>query len=109
MYFWGNHGKLCELRKHFLPVQYFYLHFFFSSVVTTVEENETKVSKLMTVFHIFFRFEILGTNRLLQLDPAIDGVFNGPYPIGIDPVNPFLYNLLVTFFSGLDNIIMTFR
>lgn len=63
----------------------------------TVEENETQVSKLI-VFHIFFRFEILETNRLLQLDPAIDGVFNGPYPIGIDPVNIFLYNLLVTFF-----------
>ncbi|KAM8824916.1 V-type proton ATPase 116 kDa subunit a isoform 2-T2 [Synchiropus picturatus] len=25
-------------------------------------------------------------NRVLQLDPAIDGVFNGPYPIGIDPI-----------------------
>ncbi|XP_053708048.1 V-type proton ATPase 116 kDa subunit a isoform X1 [Synchiropus splendidus] len=25
-------------------------------------------------------------NRVLQLDPAVDGVFNGPYPIGIDPI-----------------------
>lgn len=74
----------------------------------TVEENGTQVSKLI-VFHIFFRFDTLKTNRLLQLDPAIDGVFSGPYPIGIDPVNTFLYNLLVTFFSGLENIIMTFR
>lgn len=70
---------------------------FFSSAGTTVEENETKVPKLI-VFHVFFRFEILETNRLLQLDPAIDGVFNGPYPVGIDPVSIFLYNLLVTFF-----------
>lgn len=74
----------------------------------TVEENETKVPKLI-VFHLFFRFEILENTRLLQLDPAIDGVFNGPYPIGIDPVNIFLCNLLVTFFSGLDNIILAFR
>uniref|UniRef100_A0A674NNY9 V-type proton ATPase subunit a n=1 Tax=Takifugu rubripes TaxID=31033 RepID=A0A674NNY9_TAKRU len=28
----------------------------------------------------------VGGNRLLQLDPAIDGVFKGPYPIGIDPI-----------------------
>ncbi|CAN9505485.1 unnamed protein product [Ophioblennius macclurei] len=25
-------------------------------------------------------------NRILQLDPIVDGVFNGPYPIGIDPI-----------------------
>ncbi|MGH0121983.1 UNVERIFIED_CONTAM: hypothetical protein FKN15_000524 [Acipenser sinensis] len=30
--------------------------------------------------------EILKNNRLLQLDPALPGVFNGPYPIGIDPI-----------------------
>lgn len=31
-------------------------------------------------------FETLEGNKILQLDPAIDGVFNGPYPIGIDPI-----------------------
>ncbi|XP_070780097.1 V-type proton ATPase 116 kDa subunit a isoform X1 [Enoplosus armatus] len=31
-------------------------------------------------------FETLEGNKVLQLDPAIDGVFNGPYPIGIDPI-----------------------
>ncbi|XP_075894677.1 V-type proton ATPase 116 kDa subunit a isoform X1 [Nelusetta ayraudi] len=31
-------------------------------------------------------FQTLEENRLLQLDPAVDGVFNGPYPIGIDPI-----------------------
>ncbi|XP_067471856.1 V-type proton ATPase 116 kDa subunit a isoform X2 [Thunnus thynnus] len=31
-------------------------------------------------------FETLDGNKILQLDPAIDGVFNGPYPIGIDPI-----------------------
>lgn len=37
------------------------------------------------------RFKTLEDNRLLQLDPAIDGVFKGPYPIGIDPVNILLW------------------
>lgn len=34
------------------------------------------------------RFETLDGNAVLQLDPAIPGVFNGPYPLGIDPVKP---------------------
>jgi len=32
------------------------------------------------------RFETLDGNAVLQLDPAVPGVFNGPYPLGIDPV-----------------------
>ncbi|XP_055050238.1 V-type proton ATPase 116 kDa subunit a isoform X4 [Misgurnus anguillicaudatus] len=28
----------------------------------------------------------LEENRILQLDPAVPGVFGGPYPIGIDPI-----------------------
>uniref|UniRef100_A0A8C4Q5H3 V-type proton ATPase subunit a n=1 Tax=Eptatretus burgeri TaxID=7764 RepID=A0A8C4Q5H3_EPTBU len=28
----------------------------------------------------------LKANSLLQLDPAVPGVFNGPYPFGIDPI-----------------------
>ncbi|XP_029293712.1 V-type proton ATPase 116 kDa subunit a isoform X2 [Cottoperca gobio] len=31
-------------------------------------------------------FATLEGNKVLQLDPAIDGVFTGPYPIGIDPI-----------------------
>lgn len=31
--------------------------------------------------------ETLAGNPVLQLDPAVRGVFNGPYPIGIDPVS----------------------
>ncbi|CAL8380574.1 unnamed protein product [Gadus morhua 'NCC'] len=31
-------------------------------------------------------FGTLGENALLQLDPAVPGVFNGPYPLGIDPI-----------------------
>ncbi|XP_053193846.1 V-type proton ATPase 116 kDa subunit a isoform X3 [Scomber japonicus] len=30
--------------------------------------------------------QTLETNKVLQLDPAIDGVFTGAYPIGIDPI-----------------------
>uniref|UniRef100_W5N427 V-type proton ATPase subunit a n=1 Tax=Lepisosteus oculatus TaxID=7918 RepID=W5N427_LEPOC len=30
--------------------------------------------------------EMLKGNPVLQLDPAIKGVFNGPYPLGIDPI-----------------------
>uniref|UniRef100_A0A7N6C119 V-type proton ATPase subunit a n=1 Tax=Anabas testudineus TaxID=64144 RepID=A0A7N6C119_ANATE len=30
--------------------------------------------------------DTLAGNNLLQLDPAVPGVFNGPYPIGIDPI-----------------------
>ncbi|KAM8724815.1 V-type proton ATPase 116 kDa subunit a isoform 3-T3 [Acanthopagrus schlegelii] len=31
-------------------------------------------------------FATLRDNKVLQLDPALDGVFKGPYPIGIDPI-----------------------
>uniref|UniRef100_A0A6Q2ZE97 V-type proton ATPase subunit a n=1 Tax=Esox lucius TaxID=8010 RepID=A0A6Q2ZE97_ESOLU len=31
-------------------------------------------------------FETLSENKVLQLDPAVPGVFNGPYPLGIDPI-----------------------
>ncbi|XP_071401447.1 V-type proton ATPase 116 kDa subunit a isoform X1 [Centroberyx affinis] len=31
-------------------------------------------------------FDTLKDNRVLQLDPVVDGVFNGPYPVGIDPI-----------------------
>lgn len=45
----------------------------------------------LNFFFILLSFETLEGNRLLQLDPAIDGVFKGPYPIGIDPVNIFFF------------------
>ncbi|XP_060883387.1 V-type proton ATPase 116 kDa subunit a isoform X2 [Labrus mixtus] len=31
-------------------------------------------------------FATLENNKVLQLDPAVAGVFKGPYPIGIDPI-----------------------
>uniref|UniRef100_A0A672HMN5 V-type proton ATPase subunit a n=1 Tax=Salarias fasciatus TaxID=181472 RepID=A0A672HMN5_SALFA len=32
------------------------------------------------------RPDTLTGNRILQLDPVVEGVFKGPYPIGIDPI-----------------------
>ncbi|XP_066497823.1 V-type proton ATPase 116 kDa subunit a [Hoplias malabaricus] len=31
-------------------------------------------------------FQTLEGNKVLQVDPAVPGVFGGPYPIGIDPI-----------------------
>uniref|UniRef100_A0AAX7TVX5 V-type proton ATPase subunit a n=1 Tax=Astatotilapia calliptera TaxID=8154 RepID=A0AAX7TVX5_ASTCA len=42
----------------------------------------------------------------LQLDPAVDGVFNGPYPIGIDPVNHFIWSISVNKLSFLNSFKM---
>lgn len=33
------------------------------------------------------RLEDLHGNSFLTLDPNVTGVFNGPYPFGIDPVS----------------------
>uniref|UniRef100_A0A672HM15 V-type proton ATPase subunit a n=1 Tax=Salarias fasciatus TaxID=181472 RepID=A0A672HM15_SALFA len=33
-----------------------------------------------------FMPDTLTGNRILQLDPVVEGVFKGPYPIGIDPI-----------------------
>lgn len=52
-----------------------------------------KLKNLISVL-ILFRDGTLNSSTVLQLDPAVDGVFNGPYPIGIDPVNHFVFNLL---------------
>ncbi|XP_031683183.1 V-type proton ATPase 116 kDa subunit a-like isoform X1 [Oncorhynchus kisutch] len=36
--------------------------------------------------NLTWSFQTLDENKVLQLDPAVRGVFNGPYPIGIDPI-----------------------
>ncbi|CDQ74465.1 unnamed protein product [Oncorhynchus mykiss] len=38
------------------------------------------------VNNLTWSFQTLDENKVLQLDPAVRGVFNGPYPIGIDPI-----------------------
>uniref|UniRef100_A0A674NEL4 V-type proton ATPase subunit a n=1 Tax=Takifugu rubripes TaxID=31033 RepID=A0A674NEL4_TAKRU len=59
------------------------------SVYTGIIYNDC-FSKSLNVFgsgwSVRPMFATLEGNRLLQLDPAIDGVFKGPYPIGIDPI-----------------------
>lgn len=47
------------------------------------------MSVYMSCCYVHPRFETLDGNVVLQLDPAIPGVFNGPYPLGIDPVRAF--------------------
>lgn len=44
------------------------------------------LNTLMVLF-VFHRIEDIKGNRFLSLDPNITGVFNGPYPLGIDPVS----------------------
>lgn len=46
--------------------------------------------KLASFFPLLFlldRMDDVYGNRLLTLDPNVTGVFNGPYPFGIDPVS----------------------
>uniref|UniRef100_A0AAQ5X635 V-type proton ATPase subunit a n=1 Tax=Amphiprion ocellaris TaxID=80972 RepID=A0AAQ5X635_AMPOC len=47
-------------------------------------------------------FDTLNGNSVLQLDPVVDGVFNGPYPIGIDPI----WNIAVNKLSFLNSFKM---
>uniref|UniRef100_A0AAQ5YYY5 V-type proton ATPase subunit a n=1 Tax=Amphiprion ocellaris TaxID=80972 RepID=A0AAQ5YYY5_AMPOC len=49
-----------------------------------------------------FMFDTLNGNSVLQLDPVVDGVFNGPYPIGIDPI----WNIAVNKLSFLNSFKM---
>ncbi|XP_036446478.1 V-type proton ATPase 116 kDa subunit a isoform X1 [Colossoma macropomum] len=44
------------------------------------------VRPMFTASEANWTFETLEGNRMLQLDPAVQGVFGGPYPIGIDPI-----------------------
>ncbi|XP_017580774.1 V-type proton ATPase 116 kDa subunit a isoform X1 [Pygocentrus nattereri] len=44
------------------------------------------VRAMFTAKEANWTFETLEGNRMLQLDPAVQGVFGGPYPIGIDPI-----------------------
>lgn len=49
-------------------------------------QNKAKVKFMHYLLFNLYRFETLDSNPVLQLDPAVPGVFNGPYPLGIDPV-----------------------
>uniref|UniRef100_A0A8C5D1I7 V-type proton ATPase subunit a n=1 Tax=Gouania willdenowi TaxID=441366 RepID=A0A8C5D1I7_GOUWI len=47
-------------------------------------------------------FDTLKGSAALQLDPAVDGVFSGPYPIGIDPI----WNIAINKLSFLNSFKM---
>uniref|UniRef100_A0A8C6T5Z8 V-type proton ATPase subunit a n=1 Tax=Neogobius melanostomus TaxID=47308 RepID=A0A8C6T5Z8_9GOBI len=59
------------------------------SVYTGIIYNDC-FSKSLNMFgsgwSVRHMIETLDSNAALQLDPAIPGVFNGPYPLGIDPI-----------------------
>ena len=44
----------------------------------------------MTNLNFFFSNKTFMENSVLQLDPVVKDVFNGPYPFGIDPVSLYL-------------------
>lgn len=49
--------------------------------------------KARVLIHFFYMLYLADSdsdvqgNSLLSLDPNVTGVFNGPYPFGIDPVS----------------------
>lgn len=51
--------------------------------------------KISFKWNLFFlrREDLLRVAPVLQLNPAIDGVFGGAYPFGIDPVRAFVLSL----------------
>uniref|UniRef100_A0A8C6SPQ6 V-type proton ATPase subunit a n=1 Tax=Neogobius melanostomus TaxID=47308 RepID=A0A8C6SPQ6_9GOBI len=53
------------------------------SIYTGIIYNDC-FSKSLNLFGSGWSSELI--YRVLQLDPAVDGVFKGPYPIGIDPI-----------------------
>uniref|UniRef100_A0A8C7L2B6 V-type proton ATPase subunit a n=1 Tax=Oncorhynchus kisutch TaxID=8019 RepID=A0A8C7L2B6_ONCKI len=55
------------------------------SIYTGIIYNDC-FSKSLNLFGSGWSVRPMFDPRVLQLDPAVRGVFNGPYPIGIDPI-----------------------
>uniref|UniRef100_A0A667X6S7 V-type proton ATPase subunit a n=1 Tax=Myripristis murdjan TaxID=586833 RepID=A0A667X6S7_9TELE len=55
------------------------------SIYTGIIYNDC-FSKSLNMFGSGWISKVVVNDYILQLDPVIDGVFNGPYPIGIDPI-----------------------
>lgn len=58
----------------------------------SINRNSSKYIKINTIskeisFFKHNRNKTLQNNALLTMDPNVSGVFNGPYPFGIDPVS----------------------
>uniref|UniRef100_A0A8B9LFI6 V-type proton ATPase subunit a n=1 Tax=Astyanax mexicanus TaxID=7994 RepID=A0A8B9LFI6_ASTMX len=74
------------------------------SVYTGIIYNDC-FSKSLNIFGSSWSVRPMFTdkdNRVLQLDPAVKGVFGGPYPIGIDPI----WNLAVNKLTFLNSFKM---
>lgn len=50
---------------------------------------------------LLYRDELLQQVPVLQLNPAIDGVFGGAYPFGIDPVRTLPGSVIIAFLPSL--------
>ena len=62
-------------------------------VTLNIKSPDSLLFIIIVDFGIFFkRDSTLRTNAFLTLDPIVPGVFNGPYPLGIDPVSTWLYD-----------------
>ncbi|KAG9353928.1 hypothetical protein JZ751_012052 [Albula glossodonta] len=85
-----------EIFKMFFEGRYMILMMGLFSIYTGLIYNEC-FAKSLNIFssgwsvramftELQWTNETLRTNALLTLDPNITGVFNGPYPFGIDPI-----------------------
>ncbi|KAJ8286295.1 hypothetical protein GJAV_G00036820 [Gymnothorax javanicus] len=85
-----------EIWKMFFEGRYMILMMGLFSIYTGLIYNEC-FSKPLSIFasgwsvramftQLQWTNETLYTNSLLTLDPNVTGVFNGPYPFGIDPI-----------------------
>lgn len=57
--------------------------------------------KMSSLSVLFFHCSLddLKSHQYLALDPNVSGVYNGPYPFGIDPVSSVLFNCLLVMTS----------
>ncbi|KAM6944727.1 V-type proton ATPase 116 kDa subunit a isoform 2-T2 [Lycodopsis pacificus] len=100
MVLYENNRKLKNTRNEiwnaFFEGRYIILLMGLFSIYTGLIYNDC-FSKSLNIFgsgwnvSAMFRAEVwkngdISGNRLLTLDPNVTGVFNGPYPLGIDPI-----------------------
>lgn len=76
------------------------MHVIFCIMFICIENYICIYNAQYTYCYVHPRFETLDGNAVLQLDPAIPGVFNGPYPLGIDPVKTFTLITAETKYAG---------
>uniref|UniRef100_A0AAQ4RN54 V-type proton ATPase subunit a n=1 Tax=Gasterosteus aculeatus aculeatus TaxID=481459 RepID=A0AAQ4RN54_GASAC len=95
MVLYENNRKLKNTRNEiwntFFEGRYIILMMGLFSIYTGLIYNDC-FSKSLNIFGsgwnvtAMFRAQVWNGNRFLTLDPNVTGVFNGPYPLGIDPI-----------------------